>query len=56
MKKLQISQDLNGPRIIYESDLIKKDMIIVELERLKNLMIRGFDDIIDFNAKVKENG
>ena len=51
LEVLQIVQDLNGPRIIRNSELITKDMLRAKLEKLKESMERQFDDIIDFTIE-----
>jgi len=56
LEVVQIIQDLDGPRTIHNSELITKDTLTTELEKLKESMEKQFDDIIDFTMEEIRNG
>jgi len=42
---------MNNPRITCDSGLILREMLIVELDKVKQSKEIEFDDIVDFNAQ-----
>lgn len=53
-KAQKILEDMHGPCMTYYFGLISKEMVVVELDNIKQEMGAKFDNIIDFTEEIRQ--